>query len=757
MPRGPLVDQYMSPNNAWEAAVVDVLEAPAFLPDVATEEPATAPAPLGRERGWTRYLPWLLVLFAVAFSAWLLRAELRVLPYTNDSTGHSALARFAAERIRTGHNPFDAWFPYFGLGSPQYTQYQSLAHILTGFLSLVFGGWIFRGTNYFLMCTWPITVYAGARLLGLDRRQAGASALLSPMLVNITAYGIEWKSFVWMGFGMWSMLWAIWLLPITLGLAWRAVAKGERIALAAFVVGLTCALHFMTGYLVLLAFGVFVLLRPPEFVMRLGRSAVVGLGGLVIFAFVFVPALAGIQYVNVDALQTRPYWKDSYGPGRVLSWLFHGQIFDYGHFPVVSLLVLLGTIASLRKVRRSEAARVPLGLMILSLLLYSGRSVVGPVVNYLPGGQDLFLHRYVMGVHLAGLLLAGIGAVWAVELIAAATRFLRLRHHKPVAIALAAIVTLVAMYPLVANRKDYADADRGFINRQVATGRGDGRDVAELIDFAKQRNDGRIYAGGSNSWGLYRRLNEIPLYLLPLQQATDSVGYYFPSDSLSANIEPLFNDGKLQEYDLFNVKYVLVATRQRPSIADVTLLAQRGKYSLYEVDTSGYLQVVDATQPVPANRGDMASVMGRYISSRAVAEFRHPLIAFNGNATPEPSMDRSAPYTGAPGSVEHTTVDLPNAHFTGRVTASRPAWVMLKESYAPHWTATVDGKPVKPQMLAPSFVGIPVPAGTHEVAFQYRPSRSYPALFGLGALTLLGLALGPVARRRFRRGTTVPK
>src|SRR5262249_5742972 len=157
----------------------------------------------------------------------------------------------------------------------------------------------------------------------------------------------EWGSFIWIGTGLWSMLWALWLLPIALGLGWRAIAYKERIALAAFVVGLTCALHFVTGYLVLLALGVFALLRFCDVVKRIGRTAVVGLGGLLIFAFVFGPILGGIKYANVDVFQVHTFWVDSYGPVKVLGWLFRGEMFDYTRAPIVSLLVLVGAIVSL--------------------------------------------------------------------------------------------------------------------------------------------------------------------------------------------------------------------------------------------------------------------------------------------------------------------------------------------------------------------------------------------------------------------------
>ena len=81
------------------------------------------------------------------------------------------------------------------------------------------------------------------------------------------------------------------------------------------------------------------------------------------------------------------------------------------------------------------------------------------------------------------------------------------------------------------------------------------------------------------------------------------------------------------------------------------------------------------------------------------------------------------------------------------MTATRPSWVMLKESYAPHWRATVDGKPVKTAMLAPSFVGVPVPQGTHDVVFQYHSDTKYPEYVAVGLLTLLGLAFGPTVWR----------
>jgi hypothetical protein len=539
-------------------------------------------------------------------------------------------------------------------------------------------------------------------------------------------------------------------MPLAIGLAWRAVAKQERYALAAFVVGLTCALHFITGYLVLLCIGVFVLVRPPELLKRLGRGALVGFGGLLIFAFVFVPTISGLHYQNVDSFQAGTFWIDSYGPMKVMGWLFRGEIFDYGHAPIVSLFVALGAIVCAFRARQHEWARVLLGIMILSLLLYSGHRVVGPVLDRLPGGDHLFLHRYVIGVHYAGLMFAGIGSVWLVRLVGTvAKRLPEARARDPLVAIGVCVFAVVILYPVLRNRKQYADNNSSFIAGQVVADNTYGRDVTALIDIAKQRNDGRIYAGGSNGWGAQFRVDQIPVYILTAQLDADAIGFYLRTDSLSSDIEPFFDETSPAQYDLFNVKYVLLPSSRRPTVP-TTVVARRGDDTLYEVSTSGYLEVVDTTGEVAANNTNMARVMVPYLSSPAVAQLRHPLVAFDGHATPAPSTSNAAPYRGPPGRVDSSTISLSDARFAGRVQAAHPAWVMLKESYSPRWQATVDGKPVRTQMLAPSFVGVPVPAGSHLVVFRYNSRSSYPLLFALGVLSLLVLALGPWAWRRYR-------
>ncbi|MGH9132242.1 MAG: YfhO family protein, partial [Acidimicrobiales bacterium] len=63
----------------------------------------------------------------------------------------------------------------------------------------------------------------------------------------------------------------------------------------------------------------------------------------------------------------------------------------------------------------------------------------------------------------------------------------------------------------------------------------------------------------------------------------------------------------------------------------------------------------------------------------------------------------------------------------------------LSASYDPGWTATVDGRSVATQMVAPALVGVRVSAGTHRIVFDYQGFGYYPELGALLVLALLAL------------------
>ena len=212
-------------------------------------------------RSWRLGWPEFLVLLAVLFNLWVLRAERLPVAYPNDSAVHLQMVTLAQHLLSNGQFPLDHWYPYLSQGSPFFVQYQSASAILAGALGQVIGpqqalSW----TLYLLLSLWPLCIYWSGRLLGWNRWASAASAAVSPLLFSITGYGYEHQSYVAIGNGLWSQLWAMWTLPLAWGFSWRFVSQRRYLFGAVFTLALTIAFHFLTAYLAGLSLIVWILL-----------------------------------------------------------------------------------------------------------------------------------------------------------------------------------------------------------------------------------------------------------------------------------------------------------------------------------------------------------------------------------------------------------------------------------------------------------------------------------------------------------------
>ena len=672
----------------------------------------------------------------------------------NDEALHFEMVRWAVQQIHTGNAlPLDGWFPYLSLGDAQFSHYQSLPHLITAYMSLVFGSdSTERWAGYLLFALFPLSVYAGSRLLGWSSWAAGTAALVSPLLVSVTGYGYESFSYTWLGNGLWSQEWGMFLLPLAWGVSWRAVEGTGRgkYALAALVVGLTIAMHFLTGYFALLSIGVFVIVVWRGVVPRIGRAAVVFGGAALVASWVVVPLISDGAYFNLSIFNQGTFWLNSYGAPQALGWLFTGQLFDYGRFPIVSLLVAVGTVVCICRFRSDRRARALLGLMAMSIVLFCGRQPFGFILNLLPGNGDLYLSRYMMGIQLAGDLLAGIGLVWVGESAVRLAGSWRPRVRRvPLVAGLMAAAVLITL-PAWVNRAAYAASDFTNVALQVDSDQTDGAALDVLINDIKARGGGRTYAGLPGNWGQQYAIGQVPVYAYLADKDVDEFGFTMRTPSLTADNEAYFNQADPAQYQLYNIRYLLMPVGMTSPVP-ATLLASSGRHRLYQVTTSGYLEVVDTSGIVEANRGDMAAQTQPFLRSAAFQQGELATIAFNGGVAAAPTLPVGATPNAAAGTSTDVVDEAQDGFFAGTVTATRTAAVILKVTYDPLWHATVDGIPAAPYMVVPGFVGVTVGPGQHSVVFQYVPYSHYGALLGIGAVTLLILGLGPwLWRRRLR-------
>jgi hypothetical protein len=275
----------------------------------------------------------------------------------------------------------------------------------------------------------------------------------------------------------------------------------------------------------------------------------------------------------------------------------------------------------------------------------------------------------------------------------------------------------------------------------------EGSQVEVLIEEAKARGGGRIYAGRRASWGDDYRVGYVPVYAVLANEDADAVGFTLRTPSLSTDIETLFDETDPTHYDLYAVRYLLLPDDREP-LVEAVLLDRAGRHTLWEVPGVGYLDVVDTFGSIAASRDDLAVRMRGFLRSPLPGQRVHPTVAFEGDEGAAPTLESRL--EGLPGIVESEVSSPTDGLFSGRVEARRLSVAILKATYDPRWTAFVDGVKQPTQMVAPSFVGVQVSPGRHLVTFRYDAYPYYGFLIPLGIGTLLGLALLPRLRRRVR-------
>jgi Gpi18-like mannosyltransferase len=709
--------------------------APAPSPQEEREElPASSPA---------RLVPLALAALACVFGLVFLRYETSFAPNVNDGAFHLQMVEWAGGQIREGRVPLDGWFPYLTLGSAHFHHYQSLPHTLTAYAAQITGATDKTAYVWFLfllLALWPVSVYLGARLLGWGRWTAAAAAAVSPLVVSASGYGFEHGSYTWRGYGVYSQLWGMWMLPLVWGLTWRAVAHGKRYAAAAAALALTIAFHFITGYLALLTIPVWVIvLADTGFARRVGRAALVAVGGLLVAAWVLVPLLADAKYATQSQYYQGSIFNDSYGARKVLRWLFTGGLFDDKRFPVLTILVFAGIVICGLRARRDVRARALLGAFVFSLLLFFGRATWGSLIDVLPGMGDVQIHRFVMGVHLAGILLAGVALGWLLQNAYTLAGRLAPRYSVAVAAVVPLALGVGLLTPAWKERMGYDRHGGVLIRAEQADERAVGGDIRTLTDLVKAAGDGRVYAGLRANWGKDFKVGYLPVYTWLANENVDSIGFTFRTlASLSNDVEASFDETNPAQYEMYNVRYLILPPGRSPPVP-AKLVAERGEYRLFEVKTSGYFQVVDRAAPIVADRTNLNQATDQFRNSDLAAKGIYASVDFAGGGAPPPTEGGKGPA----GRVLEQSEVLQDGDFTATVQANRRAVVLLKATYDPRWGVTVDGAAAHATMMAPSLVGVEVPPGRHEIHFRYEPYGWYPLLFAIGGLALLGLALVP--------------
>ena len=666
------------------------------------------------------------------------------------------MVRFATTQLRAGHLPLTGWFPYLGLGSPQFLHYQSLPAMLAGMIGLVIGpNAAFRWTLYLLLSLWPVSVYACARMFGVGRWSAAVAAAMAPFLMSTTAIAYEQNAYVWRGYGVWTQLWASMTLPLAWGCSWRAVRDGRGYLPAVALVSLTAMLHFETGYLAFAPLLLWPIAAGRPFIVRVRRMAIVLGCSLLATAWVVVPLIEQRAWAAINEPLQHGGLVNGYGALRVTGWLLTGGLLDHGRFPVITIVFVAGVVVAAFRAVRSPDARALLASLVACMLLSFGRATFGSLVVIIPGSSDIFFRRFMMGIQLAALVLAGIGAVWVVKQawILAARLIPRVLDRagrsgpvvalepatRELLIGCAALLAVVgALAPAWLQLDSYDNGNNLQIQAQRAADALQGAELDRLLAIVARDGGGRVYAGNPSDWGPYFTVGAVPVFKYLESRDVDEVGYTLRTASLMTDPEFYFDWRNPSDYVLFGIRYVL-----RPRGAGLptpgTRISCSGPYCLWRLDFGGYVHTGEIVGTIAANRSDVGIRSVALLRSALPQQHHYLLVDWNG--APAPRRPVKAARTQLSSSVSNEHDDLPGGEVAAYVTMSRPGVVVLSASFDPGWQILVDGRRQAAEMLAPALVGAAVPAGRHRVTFVYHGYGGYAYLL---ALCLIGLLLAAI-------------
>ena len=223
---------------------------------------------------WSQRIAGALPLFPVALSMFVLGIALLpevtvAIPSLNDDAAHYSLIQNASRAIDAGKNPIDHWAPDLEFGFPQFAYYQHLPHLFVVALHRLLLRQVelltlFNLTRYVLMVAFPVTVYWSLRQLEFSRPAAAAAATFAPLFSAGHRFGIEYDSYVWRGFGMYTQLWGMHLSFLALAFAYRTMRDGRGYFGTALVLTALVLSHVIYAFIVAITLPALLLLGTGQ-------------------------------------------------------------------------------------------------------------------------------------------------------------------------------------------------------------------------------------------------------------------------------------------------------------------------------------------------------------------------------------------------------------------------------------------------------------------------------------------------------------
>jgi hypothetical protein len=705
-------------------------------------------------------IAFILVFFAIVFNAIFLWPEVAVSTYSiNDEVLHLTATKEASSALHQNLDPTDFWFTRIGLGFPIFHYYQFLPHLILAGLDQVTSSFLplprlFDISRYLLLVFFPLSIFWAMRRFGFDYEAAGLSSLIASLLSTNALYGIEYRSYLWRGFGLYTQLWAMFLLPLALAEIYRTIKNEGSWFWPVFLSALVLLSNLIYGYILVVTAILFIFLKPDihEIFSRFKRLAGIFICTVLVTACFFVPFILDLSFLNRSGWED-PVKYNSYGAFEVLKNLFTGNLFDYGRLPILTLLFFLAAVIVITQWKK-EKYRLLLVVTLFWLLVYFGRASWGDLVNILPFSQDLHFQRFIGGFQLGAVMVIGAGLSLTWQWIEKNS----LKNYSVKIVILAGILVLLILSPVFLERAHFYEQNTQVKIENQNAFLSKSKEISEITETIHNLPPGRVYAGLPADYGNdpHEKIGIVPLYAIVPQQGFDSFGYAYYAFPLSTDVRLNFNNTRIEQYNLYNIRYILLPKTWTPPDF-YSKIREFEDFTLYRVPTTGYFDLVDVPAIFYGDKTGFYYPNTKWLSSFLPKQKQHPIIDLGNKPENIPGL----PVFSFQEVDEKTLSNLIQVHHSGgeiynenistnqyraQFVAIRESYLMLKTNYHPGLDVTLDDKKVVPVMLAPGFIGIKVEPGMHQVIFSYQPPSYRLPLFILSVLVLVLLGFFQVKK-----------
>jgi hypothetical protein len=703
----------------------------------------------------SRFCAWGLLALISACVVWAFLPELDAgANQYSDVTFHLAIVQQMHDAVMAGGSPFDFWFDASPFGYAIARCYQSLPHLVIYAVYRLLGQTVALPTIV-LSCTvvlaaiQPWSFYFLARKLGWSPLFGAFAGMLSVLISESGGYGMGMQNYSWGTHGIITQLWALVFAAPALGWALCYMRTGSGLPVTLLLIFLSCGSHLLSAHL--LGFSIvtaaFILWVHGERAGMLRRLLSLGIGSFLVILHQLATLLPDAPLIHKSVLE--PYWKfSSHGWSWVSSNLLRGDLFDHERMPIVSCLLLLGVVLFLFDIISSKERELRVRALVallgfaMWLSLLCGYEVWGLLFENLPVLRSMQMHRFLVGVHIFGVILA-------------ARALVELARYIPSPLVVC-MLALALVYPAFEERKVAFDIRRGWIS-QAQLDEETRADVEDLIAFFHAAPRGWVYAGMAKDWSNQLKLNDtVPLYHRLVAAGIPSLSILFHPFGLAGDVMFEFDPELQDRYNLFGVRYVVAPLEWRPP-AFLQLVKRYRAYTLYEYPTASVVGVARLAFEGWGSSQDAAEFMRSWVQLGAaqngvfgeiVKQPRGELpgVAFSNPYLPGHLKDQAKL---VPGLVKNAVWQ--QQQISSELVLREAGIAVIKTGYHPSWKVICNGELRQARWVTPGFMAVDVEAGSAALQLTYEAAPYKGVLFILCLLLPFGLSFALPCSAALRR------